>query len=240
MHSICIDIGNTNTKVGLFENEVLVAVHKGLTDTELLKFCNDLPDHLIITSTVTADFQHVYNLLNNKERLRILDHSLKIPIQNLYKTPHTLGTDRLAAAVGGTSVMPDRDLLIIQSGTCFTYDFVDSSKNYMGGGISPGLIMRFQALKEFTSRLPEVEMDLEFDMLIGGNTEESIKSGVINGCISELEGIIDRYVLKYPNIQIILTGGWANYFESKINRSKFAFHDLVLIGLNKILIHNNV
>jgi type III pantothenate kinase len=185
MKSICIDIGNTNTKVGLFENGNLLSVHKGLTNAELLKFCNNYADHLIITSSVTSDFQHVYNLLSNKERLTILDHSLKVPIQNSYKTPQTLGTDRLAAVVGATSLKPNCDLLVIQAGTCFTYDFIDSTKNYLGGGISPGLLMRFKSLKEFTSRLPLVEMDLTFDLLIGGNTEESIKSGIINGCISD-------------------------------------------------------
>ncbi|HTF80087.1 MAG TPA: type III pantothenate kinase, partial [Cytophagales bacterium] len=157
-----------------------------------------------------------------------------------YKTPHSLGADRLAAVVGGIHLCGETsNLLVIQLGTCFTYDFV-TGITYNGGGISPGPILRFRALKDYTAKLPLVEMDQSFAQLVGSSTEDSIKSGVINGCIAELEGIIDRYVDSYPDLKVILTGGWTNYFDSKINRTKFAFQDLVLVGLNKILIHNNV
>lgn len=240
MNSICIDIGNTSTKIGIFEGEVLVSVIKGLTFPEVLRICNKHLDHRIVVSNVATDFQHVYNLLEHKERLMMVGHDLNFPFQNRYQTPTTLGADRMAAVSGGIHLLPMQDLLVIQAGTCFTYDFVSAEAVYEGGGISPGLLMRFKALKEFTSKLPLVDMDLDFDLLVGQDTEGAIKSGVINGCVAELEGIIDRYVVKYPQVKVILTGGWANYFESKINRAKFAFQDLVLIGLNKILIHNNV
>lgn len=240
MNSICIDIGNTSTKIGIFEDEVLRSVIKDLSFPEVLRVCNQNLDHRVVVSNVAGDFQHVYNLLERKERLMMVNHGLRFPFQSRYKSPATLGTDRMAAVSGGMHLLPNHDLLIIQAGTCFTYDFVSADAVYEGGGISPGLLMRFRSLNEFTSKLPLVEMDLSFDSLIGQDTDGSIKSGVINGCVAELEGLMDRYVAKYPQIKVILTGGWANYFESKINRTKFAFQDLVLIGLNKILIHNNV
>jgi type III pantothenate kinase len=240
MRSICIDIGNSSTKVGLFNNHELLEVMRGISNAALVRLCNNHLDHKIIVSSVTSEFQHVFNLIESKERLTVLNHDLLIPINNLYKTPKSLGTDRLAVVIGAAATMAGQNLLVIQTGTCFTYDFIDKASNYYGGAISPGIEMRFKALEHFTAKLPLVNMDENFDLIIGGDTEESIKSGVINGSVAELEGIIDRYAAMHPDIKVVLTGGWTNYFESRINKAKFALHDLVLVGLNKILIHNNV
>lgn len=239
MNTICIDIGNTATKVGVFKNSQLINSYINISDADVLKICNNNIDYQIITSNVTTNFKHIYNLIENKSRFTELTTALKLPIDIKYKTPHTLGSDRIAAVIGASVVVPNKSLLVIQAGTCFTYDFIDNNLNYWGGAISPGLQMRFNSLNYYTSKLPLVEMNTNFNELIGNSTETSILAGVINGSVAELEGIIDNYTQKYPDIQVILTGGWSIYFESKINRAKFAFQDLVLIGLNKILIHNN-
>jgi type III pantothenate kinase len=239
MNSICIDIGNTAIKVGVFNQNQLLDTYYNMSAIEIVRLCNELKDHKIIVSSVNANFKHIYNLIENKDQYIELSHSLKIPITNKYTTPHTLGTDRLAAVVGATVKLPNKNLLVIQTGTCFTFDYIDSQLNYWGGAISPGLLMRFEALNKFTDKLPLVTMNENFEELTGNSTESSILSGVINGCVCELEGIIDKYKEKTPDLAVVLTGGWSKYFESKINRAKFAFQDLVLVGLNKILIHSN-
>lgn len=239
MNNICIDIGNTSSKAGIFINSELAEKKYNLKDLELVKLCNHLSEHKIIVSAVTNQFNHIYNLIENKSRITILDHSIPTPIINKYHSPSTLGTDRLAAAIGAQVRFPDKNLLIIQTGTCFTYDLVTKENEYLGGAISTGLIMRFDALKTFTQKLPLVQMDEKYAEIIGTDTQTSILSGVVNGSVSEIEGMIDKYSEKFENLTVLLTGGWANYFDTKINRSKFAFQDLVLLGLNKILLHNN-
>jgi type III pantothenate kinase len=162
---------------------------------------------------------------------------LPLPIKILYATPQTLGVDRIAGSCGALQLFPGKNTLVIDAGTCITYDFTDSSKQYYGGSISPGLKMRFQAVHTFTARLPLVS-PAENPELIGNSTETSIQSGIVNGTVAEIDGIIDRYRQKYPDLQVILCGGDGPFFENKLKASIFASPDLVLIGLNSVLIHN--
>jgi len=143
----------------------------------------------------------------------------------------------LAGACGAIQLFPSENNLVIDAGTCITYDFVDSGSNFLGGGISPGLMMRFQAVHTFTAKLPLVSPTADA-RLIGESTESSIQSGVVNGVIAEIEGIIRRYEEKFPGLRVILCGGDAGFFENQLKASIFAIPDLVLIGLNSILIHN--
>ncbi len=145
--------------------------------------------------------------------------------------------DRLAGVCGAIELFKETDTLVIDAGTCITYDFVDKQKNYFGGSISPGLKMRFKAVHTFTAKLPLVDSANAVG-LIGDSTESSIQSGVINGMIAEIEGIIMRYQDKYPGLRVILCGGDTAFFENKLKASIFAAPDLVLIGLNSILIYN--
>jgi type III pantothenate kinase len=169
-------------------------------------------------------------------RIFILSPALPLPITIQYDTPHTLGVDRIAGACGAKQLFPDVHTLVIDAGTCVTYDFTDSQGIYYGGGISPGLRMRFEALHTFTAKLPLVEPGQA--PLIGTNTETSIQSGVVNGMLAEMDGIIRQYQEKYPLLQVILCGGDGSFFENRLKASIFASPDLVLIGLNSVLIHN--
>ena len=141
-----------------------------------------------------------------------------------------MGSDRLALVAGAVSVFSNRSVLIIDAGTCITFDFVDSKKNHLGGSISPGLQMRLNALENQTSALPIVNLR-EPQELIGGSTENSILSGVVNGAIKELDGIIDAYKKRYPETLVVITGGDASFFDKKLKNSIFADEDILLKGM---------
>jgi len=166
-----------------------------------------------------------------------LDTSTLLPITLNYKTLETLGKDRIALAVAAAQLYPHKNVLIIDAGTCITYDFIDKHKEYQGGSISPGIQMRFKALNTFTDKLPLINPTDNVELL-GKSTSESISSGVMNGVYSEIDGIIDKYKINFPDIEVILTGGDIIYFDKKLKNNIFANSNLVLKGLNMILDYN--
>ncbi|TAF77925.1 MAG: type III pantothenate kinase [Bacteroidetes bacterium] len=232
--NLAIDFGNTSVKAGIFENNILKEKLTGITSVELSRVINAHPDYNLILCSVSSESTHFLNLIEKKDKLTILDYKTAIPITNLYETPETLGMDRLAAAVGAFTLYPNSDCLIIDAGTCITYDFLDAKAQFHGGSISPGIKMRFKALQHFTAKLPLIDT-LEYVDIFGKNTSDAIKVGVLQGFKGEVESIIAVFCQKYPNINIIVTGGDISFFETKIKHSIFAVPDLVLIGLNKIL-----
>ncbi len=161
----------------------------------------------------------------------------KVPLINRYKTPETLGKDRLALAVGAVTKFPGENILAIDAGTTITYEFITNNNEYLGGAISPGIKMRFKALNNFTGKLPLIT-EIETDHLIGHDTKTSIQSGVLNGVIKEIDGIIDEYKNRFGALKVLVTGGDYIYFVKKLKNSIFATPNLVLEGLNKILIFN--
>lgn len=238
--NLIIDIGNTLTKLALFENKDMCgyAVYEGCETEPIVDFCekNKEITHCIL-SAVKEYPEAISDFLRNNYTTIFFDSVTRLPIINGYETPLTLGKDRIAAAVGALNGFKNCDVLSIDAGTAITYDFIDASGTYLGGGISPGIRMRFKALHTFTGKLPLIEMD-EDAPLIGSNTRHSIASGVLNGTIAEVEGIIDRYQAIYPDIKIILTGGDHNYFDKRLKVKTFAAPNLVLEGLNLILNFN--
>ena len=167
-----------------------------------------------------------------------MSSELKLPIQNLYKTPSTLGADRLAVSVGAVALFPNQNNLVIDMGTCITLDFVNSNNEYLGGVIMPGISMKFKALHTFTDKLPLLSVSNSNSVdfcIVGDDTLSSIISGVIGGTILELEGFVSRYIEKFGKMNIIFTGGDAIYFEKRVNFPNFADSSLLLVGLNKIL-----
>jgi type III pantothenate kinase len=234
--NLAIDVGNTFIKAGIFDQGKMASYHTELTSTELTNLIQlSKPDYAIVASVgKMKDFDpDIFPL----KKVVILNSDTKIPIVNLYKTPQTLGMDRIAGAVGASVLFPEWDKLVIDAGTCITYDFTDRKNQYHGGGISPGIDLRFKALNTFTEKLPLVKRHSEVP-LIGGNTQESILSGVLNGVLAEVEGIINEYKIKYPQLKIIICGGDYSFFESKIKETIFAVPELVVIGLNRILEYN--
>jgi type III pantothenate kinase len=235
--NLVIDYGNSAVKVGIFDHQNLMEKHSFSSENELIKFLAEVNAEHAIISSVKTNSEVVTSWLKNSGKTFVLSPYLPLPVKNLYRTPETLGVDRLAAACGAMQVFPLHHVLVIDAGTCVTYEFVDKSGNYHGGSISPGLNMRFQAVHAFTARLPLVKAT-GVAQLTGDSTETCIQSGVINGLTAEIDGIIDRYRSQFEGLQVILCGGDAAFFENKLKASIFASPELVLVGLNSILIYN--
>ncbi|HET9053580.1 MAG TPA: type III pantothenate kinase [Cyclobacteriaceae bacterium] len=234
--NLAVDYGNSAAKVAIFDQHALTEKHTFTHPEDLKSFLSASPAENFIISSVITEAEAIAQQVKAKNKF-ILSHTLPLPVNILYTTPHTLGVDRLAASCGAVQLFPGKNTLVIDAGTCITYDFTDSNRQYYGGGISPGLKMRFQAVHTFTARLPLVNPAGNPE-LVGNSTETSIQSGVVNGTLAEIDGIINRYRQKYPDLQVILCGGDAPFFENKLKASIFASPDLVLIGLNRVLIHN--
>ena len=239
--NLVIDIGNTVAKLAAFdEAELLEVVYDSNRTLELLpEFCNKYAfDKAIVVTVIDLEAEAEARLASLNFPLLRLDHNTPLPVRNLYETPHTLGYDRMAAVVAANCFFPGRDVLVIDAGTCITYEFVDASGCYHGGNISPGLQMRFKALHRFTGRLPMVSSQGRMEP-IGKNTETAIRAGVLKGMEYEIEGYVRAMKDKYPGLLVFLTGGDDFSFDTNLKSIIFADRFLVLKGLNRILDYNN-
>lgn len=244
--NLVIDIGNTLTKTGIFDKKELISFSSfEKISVEILKEL--LSKHSavknIILSSVVNYKTSINEFLSSKYNFIQLSHTTRLPVENLYGSPETLGNDRLACAVGANSLFPCQNVLSIDAGTCIKYDFVNAANQYLGGGISPGIEMRFKALNKFTDKLPLLYYQ-HFDKLIGNNTNESILSGVMNGVAQEIKGMVNRFRQEHSNLKVICTGGHLKFLEKIFNISSnensniFVDSFLVLKGLNCILTYN--
>lgn len=237
--NLVIDIGNTRIKAALFKGKHLIeqkefnTVNSVLTDQLFLNKAKNA-----IISSVVDGKDDFYSAINNIIPTLIFTSETKIPLINLYQSAATLGSDRLAASIGGYYIYPKSNVLIIDAGTCIKYNFTNSKNEYLGGGISPGIQMKFKALHEYTSKLPLIKADVFFTELIGENTTNSILSGVLNGSAAEIDGIINAYKTQFIDLICILTGGDGEYLAKRLKNSIFAHQNLVLKGLNDILNYN--
>jgi len=238
--NLVIDIGNTVAKLAAFdEAELLEVVYDNRTLELLPEFCNKYAfDKAIVVTVIDLEAEAEARLSSLNFPLLRLDHNTPLPVRNLYETPHTLGYDRMAAVVAANCFFPGRDVLVIDAGTCITYELVDASGCYHGGNISPGLQMRFKALHRFTGRLPMVSSQGRME-LIGKNTETAIRAGVLKGMEYEIEGYVRAMKDKYPGLLVFLTGGDDFSFDTNLKSIIFADRFLVLKGLNRILDYNN-
>lgn len=239
--NLIIDIGNTVAKIALFEGPSLVDVFYDSNQTleQLPDICRRRPVERAIVATVidlTAEVEARLAALPCP--LLRLGPDTPLPVENLYETPRTLGYDRMAAVVGASDRFPGRDILVIDAGTCITYEFIDAAGRYHGGNISPGLQMRFKALHSFTGRLPLVASEGRC-LPMGKDTETAIRAGVLRGIRYEMQGYIQDMKTKYPELLVFLTGGDEFSFDTNVKSIIFADKFLVLKGLNRILIYNN-
>jgi type III pantothenate kinase len=235
--NVVVDYGNSFAKVGVFRNYELLEQYAFDQPDELKKYLQNFSADNFILSSVTHDTISVLDWAAHIRNKYILTSSLPLPITNLYGTPETLGMDRVAAACGAQQRFPTSACLVIDAGTCIKYDFVDNQKCYHGGAISPGLRMRLLAMHTLTAKLPLVEL-VNDPPLIGNTTAECLQSGAINGMTEEINGIIQQYQRKFEGLRVILCGGDGRFFENKVKAPIFAIPELVLSGLNSILIYN--
>ena len=178
------------------------------------------------------------SVLENEIDVIELSHDLKLPFENLYATPKTLGVDRIALVSASVEQFPDRNVLIIDAGTCITYDFINTKNEYLGGAISPGNPIAISgSLNNLTANLPLLDTEMPQDIL-GDSTQNSIHSGVVFGVLKEMDGIIDEYHRKYSDLTVILTGGDTKFLSNQLKNSIFANSNFLLEGLNFILEYN--
>ncbi len=235
--NVIIDIGNTAAKIAVFNGDELVEVV--CESNQSLDGLNQLVARYpiikgIVATVIDPNPQVLTQLKNLSFPLVWLNKDTKLPVTNLYKTPETLGYDRIAAAVGAQGEFPGKDILVIDAGTCITYEFIDARGCYHGGNIAPGMQMRFNALHQYTGRLPQVAPEGELPLL-GNSTETAIRAGVKNGIVYEIQGYIAALKHKYPELLVFLTGGDGFSFDTNLKSIIFADGFLVLKGLNRIL-----
>ena len=234
---LVIDIGNTLRKVAIFsENGIIICFfsEKQLAIPFFEHLFEEYGIQQAIVSSVGEGDEKALDWLSQHTRLVRFSHECRLPIRINYATPETLGTDRIANAVGANALYPNQNVLSIMAGTCLVADFVNENGEYLGGSIAPGVRMRFQALSKFTARLPLVEPE-KIDFFVGDSTENSILSGVMNGITQEIEGLIRQYSRHYNHLNVILSGGDAELLQNSIKKRIFAAQNPILVGLHKIL-----
>ena len=238
MINLAIDIGNSRTKVAFFEVNKLM--HEQIIDNEnqwhaLIK--NFKPQYAVM-SAVGAGADAVSAILSAlKVSLLQVNYQTPFPFTINYNTPQTLGMDRVAAIAAAQFLYPNKNCLVIDAGTCITYDFISTNRSYQGGAIAPGMHMRLQAMHEFTHKLPLPNLNWPEDFE-GKSTEQSLLSGVCIGVADEINGRIARYTERYGQLQVIICGGNSHLLAKHIKNNIFAAPSLVLMGLNQILLFN--
>ena len=239
--NLIIDAGNTSVKLAAFSegrilHQLQIPVEALLEEVHKLLLMYPGIKSAIIASVADLGNEQI-KAISGKTDLYLVDQQLKTPFKNQYSSPETLGADRIALAAAAVLHYGESNTLVIDAGTCITYDMITADGTYLGGAISPGLQMRYRALHHFTSGLPSLEV-LDNPELIGNTTENSIHSGVVNGLCMEIEGVIGQYQSRYKLLTVILTGGDAQILSKRLKKAIFAHSNFLLEGLNFLLEYN--
>ena len=232
---LTIDVGNTRIKSAVFENNTLIKASFFLNENFQTEIENILNENKKIKVLVLASVgkleKQAFMSFSNRVKIYFISRESSFPFQNNYVTPSTLGIDRMVLAAGAVLQFPSQKRLVIDSGTCVTYDFIDEDNIYQGGAISPGIRLRYEAMHNYTAKLPLLSIE-EPENIIGNSTNQSLHSGVINGLTFEIEGYIDSLMSKNENFIIILTGGDANFLAKRLKNTIFANSNFLLESLN--------
>lgn len=235
MKNLVLDLGNTALKAAIFVDGEPSDLHAFQTLNELLEFVNSVEfDNAILSSVLNDGETNYFKSEFNKDLIEFSFQS-DLPVKIGYKTPETLGKDRLANACFASVQNKYGNSLIIDTGTCIKFDFVNDKNVYEGGSIGPGLEMRFKALNNYTGKLPLINFEENFHSLVGSDTNNSILSGVITGMTAEINGMIQNYESRFPDLTIFITGGDMDKFDIKAKNTIFADRFITLKGLNEVL-----
>ena len=240
MLTLCIDIGNTLVKFGVFDGDHMQYFNSiGSGDYLLIAGIFERYNiDSVIMSSVTDIPDKLENIIKQKSKIFIiLENNTQLPIENKYMTKESLGKDRLAGVVGASILYPGENLLVIDAGTAITYDIINNRSEYLGGNISPGILMRYKALHNYTGKLPLLDQIKDY-VTLGNNTKDAIISGVLQGVVMEMDGTIDQFLKDFPGLRVLVTGGDSGFFTKKLKNTIFVVQNLVLIGLNRILNYN--
>ena len=230
-----IDIGNSNFKVAALQNNEIASVHRFNPD-EYLDLIQLVKNKNVILSNVAKGELKIL-LQANCNLIFTSNNTIHFPFYSEYKTKETWGMDRACNVTAAQHYYPQRNVLIVDVGTCIKFDIIDDKNTYLGGSISPGIRLRLKSLASQTANLPLLQPNKEFD-LIGKSTNESIINGVINGCYAEIIGLIGQYEKKFADLLIIMTGGDSFYFDFKEKSNIFADENLTLKGLYQLYLFN--
>jgi len=234
---LTIDVGNTNVKVAVFKQFNIVDMSVFQKNNFQNNFQIIFKKYPNLTKAILASVSMLDEMdsiwLKNKIEVVEITADSNFPFKNKYITPTTLGIDRRVLASGAVLQYPSQDVLIIDAGTCVTYDFITNKNEYLGGAISPGLRLRYQALNDYTAKLPLLENNSP-DNFIGNSTDESIHSGVVNGLCFEIEGFISEFSVKNEQFTIILTGGDAIFLANRLKSTIFADENFLLKSLHQL------
>ncbi len=240
--NLIIDVGNTLVKFAVFQQDVIIE-RKTVNNADVLNtFHAILEYHKDIQRTIISSVGRlalsVYEEIQSKTDVLILNPNSKLPFINLYKTPQTLGIDRIGLVSAAVKKYPNKDVLVIDAGTCITFDFITAKNEYLGGAISPGIRMRYKSLNTLTANLPLLDTEMP-NQITGNTTTSAIHSGVVFGILKEIDGIIDAYQQDYADLTVILTGGDTDFLSKQLKNSIFANSNFLLEGLNFILESNS-
>lgn len=235
--NLAIDIGNTRVKTGVFDRDDLVdaQVYDHIDNVSLQSLINDYSVTHVIAASTAAELEK--DTFQAPGLFLRFSSMTPIPIENHYRTPETLGQDRLAGMVAASWLYPGSNVLVIDAGTCITFDFLEETGKYLGGNIAPGLDMRYKAMHHFTQRLPSVERG-DTGTLLGDTTHEALQNGGLLGVLMEIAGYIEILKNKHNKLSTVLTGGDAQYLADHLNTGLTIQPHLILIGLNQILQFN--
>ncbi len=248
--NLIVDIGNTRTKIAFFQKNILVekAIVEAITLDALSVMLQGRAIEGIIMSITGVDTEGVANSLRERYFFIHFDSETPLPIENLYATPQTLGKDRLAAVVAAHYLFPKKNCLVMDSGTCITYNFINNKGQFLGGNIAPGLNMRLKAMHHFTAKLPLISRNTapsEFlrkggvSDLVGKTTEQAMLNGAQIGLLSEVEGFVKRFKHEFGALKVLITGGDGVFLKENLQiKNSFYEPNLVLMGLNRILNFN--
>ena len=233
--TLCFDFGNTRLKAAVFSDGKLqeVVVLKDDAEATIEELIARTKAENSILSSVINHNEKIEALLAQRTQFHKLKHTSKIPFATPVGKPETIGADRLALCAAAVHVYPGCNNLVVGVGSCITYNFVNKYNEFLGGGISPGMEMRFKSLQSFTAKLPLIQKDWNFP-LVGYDTRTNILSGVLLGMAKEIDGTIDAYAERYGNFNVLLTGGDTPHFASHIKNKIFADPDLLFKGLYAI------
>lgn len=241
---IVLDFGNTRMKAGVFANGELrneIAVDRQDAESAIKELFSSSEVQDVAAVTVERNVEEMLQRLCEEEEMNkpfVINHNTPMPFGNSYETPETLGMDRIVNVAGAMEMTDEYPVLVIDAGTAITYDYLDADGVYQGGGISPGISLRFRALNEFTARLPKVEAD-GLPNLVGKTTDESIKSGVVNGVLGELQEVVNKYrKLSGGKLQVYMTGGDADFLGNHLENINFVSSNLLLRGIQAVFAFN--
>ena len=240
MTTLCFDFGNTRLKVAVFKDNKMqeaIVLKDDYETTVMLLLAKHKPEHSILSSVIKHN-PVIETILASQSTFHLLSATTKINFTTPVGKPETIGADRLALVAAAVHFYPQKNNLIIGLGSCITYNFVNQYHQFLGGGISPGMDMRFKAMHDFTALLP-LEKETWNIPLIGYDTRTNLQSGVLNGMAAEIEGIIQKYEAKYSNFNVVLTGGNSSYFAGQLKTRIFADHNFLFKGLYALSQLNN-